>query len=143
MSDKPFRLALRAVIVDDQGRCLLLRRSGVNKHFVGKWEWPGGKADEGETFDAALCREVREETGLEVRPTGVAGAYGLEVETARVAVLCMEARLAGGALALSEEHDQHAWVSFDDFAQWDLTPGLKNLAMAYAAGKVDGDPNHV
>jgi len=47
---KPFRLAVKAVIFDDQQRCLLLRRSAINHHFVGCWEWPGGKVDEGEDF---------------------------------------------------------------------------------------------
>jgi 8-oxo-dGTP diphosphatase len=63
MSNKLYRLAVRAAILDGQGRSLLLRRSEVCKHFVGQWEWPGGKVDDGETVDVALRREVREETG--------------------------------------------------------------------------------
>jgi len=133
MSDKPYRLAVRAVIVDDQGRCLLIRRSRACKHFVGKWEWPGGKVDEGETFDAALRREVREETGLDVQPVGVAGAIGFEMDAARMAVLCMEVKLIGGNLALSEEHDKHVWVSLVELPKWDLTDGLGELARTLAA----------
>jgi 8-oxo-dGTP diphosphatase len=143
MNDKPFRLAVRAVILDDRGRCLLLRRSGANKHFVGQWEWPGGKVDDGETFDVAVCREVREETGLETQPTGVAGAYGLELEQVRVAVLCLEARLTGGKLTLSEEHDQHAWAPLAELTQWNLTDGLKELAASYAAARRIGGANNV
>lgn len=39
------------------------------------WELPGGGVDEGETLDAALCREIYEETGIEVRLQGVTGVY--------------------------------------------------------------------
>jgi 8-oxo-dGTP diphosphatase len=143
MSTKPFGLAVRAVIADNRGRCLLLRRSSFNKHFVGQWEWPGGKVDSGETFDAAVCREVREETGLKVRPTGVAGAYGFEMEKARVAVLCLEVKRTGGRLKLSEEHDRHKWVAWADLPQCDIVDSMKETAEAYAAKKRTGEKKHV
>ena len=142
MSEKPFRLAVRAVIRDEQGRCLLLRRSNVCRHFVGKWEWPGGKVDDGEAFDVALRREAREETGLEIAPVGVVGAISLEMADVRLAVLCMEAELVGGTLHLSEEHDRHSWVPAAEMPQWDLTSGLKELAEAYVAGKRRGGKSH-
>jgi ADP-ribose pyrophosphatase YjhB (NUDIX family) len=50
---QPFRLAVKAVVIDDANRCLLLRRSAANKNFVGCWEWPGGKVDPGEDFASA------------------------------------------------------------------------------------------
>jgi 8-oxo-dGTP diphosphatase len=139
MPEKPFKLAVRAVILDEQGRCLLVRRSNVCKHFVGQWEWPGGKVDEGETFDAALLREVREETGLEVELLGVVGAIGIEMDAVRLAVLCIEAKLLGGTLSLGEEHkehDDHAWVPMADVPKWDLTDDrLKELAKSYVESK--------
>ena len=64
MTPKPFSLAVKAVPLDSQNRCLLIRRSSYNHNFVGKWEWPGGKVDAGESFAVAVCREVREETSL-------------------------------------------------------------------------------
>jgi 8-oxo-dGTP diphosphatase len=39
------------------------------------WELPEGGVDEGETLDVALCREILEETGIEVLLQGVAGVY--------------------------------------------------------------------
>lgn len=122
MSEKPFRLAVRAIIRDEQGRCLLVRRSSACKHYVGTWEWPGGKADPGETPGEAVLREVREETGLEIELTGVAGAFGIEMAQLRIAVLCFEARCRGGALQLSEEHDESAWAPRDELLQWNLPP---------------------
>lgn len=131
MSDKPFRLAVRAVIHDDRNQCLLLRRSNVCKALVGTWEWPGGKADPGETFDVAVKREVREETGLEIELTGVAGAFHIEMAQQHLAVLCMEAVPIGGLLRLSEEHDQSAWVPVAELLEWKLTDGFREFAETY------------
>ncbi|MFJ7730024.1 NUDIX hydrolase [Neobacillus sp. NPDC097160] len=39
------------------------------------WELPGGGVDDGETLDVALCREIMEETGIQVKLEGVTGVY--------------------------------------------------------------------
>jgi 8-oxo-dGTP diphosphatase len=109
----------------------LLRRSSACKAFVGTWEWPGGKADPGETFDVAVRREVVEETGLQIELTGVAGAFPIEMSEQRLVVLCMEAVPSGGLLRLSEEHDQSAWAPLADLLQWKLTDGFREFAQAY------------
>lgn len=53
-----------AVIRGGDGRILLAQRP-ANKHQGGKWEFPGGKVEAGETPPAALCRELHEELGIE------------------------------------------------------------------------------
>jgi len=136
MNAKPFNLAVRAVILDDQGRCLMLRRSAHNKNFVGMWEWPGGKVDPGETFDVAVRREVAEEAGLQIEPTGVAGAFHIEMATMRLAILCLEATLCGGELRLSNEHDDAFWVPLAEVGKWKQPPGLGEFAESYAMKKM-------
>jgi mutator protein MutT len=55
----------RAIVVQD-GAVLLIERHRAGKHY---FVFPGGKLESGETDEAALVREVQEETGLMVRPT--------------------------------------------------------------------------
>ncbi|MCG0239298.1 MAG: NUDIX hydrolase [Firmicutes bacterium] len=64
------RLAVGAVLLDPQGRVLLVynRRSGGGGH----WSLPKGSCQTGETLVETLCREVREETGLRVEPIELA-----------------------------------------------------------------------
>lgn len=54
------------VLYDESGRVLVQRRP-VQAHVGGTWEFPGGKTDPGETREAALARELREELGISVR----------------------------------------------------------------------------
>lgn len=124
---KPIRLALRAVVLDSSHRCLVLRRSAANRLFVSCWEWPGGKPDPGEEFDAALRREVREETGLEVVFTGLAGASEFELPSARIVLLCLLACQTGGELRLSHEHDAFDWVRLEDLGNRTILEAMKPI----------------
>lgn len=53
------------ILTDAQGRVLLMQRL-PGKHLAGKWEFPGGKLEPGETVAQALVRELREELGIDV-----------------------------------------------------------------------------
>lgn len=134
--DKPYKLAVKAVVLEDQDRCLLIRRSGVCRNFVGKWEWPGGKVDPGEDFANAVLREAEEETGLRIEIMGLAGATQFEMPMVNVVLLCMEARIGGGEIKLSEEHDDFAWAPLGDLQNWPLTDQVKAFMLDYATRKV-------
>jgi 8-oxo-dGTP diphosphatase len=67
----PVVACVGAVVHDGAGRLLLIRR-GHEPHR-GSWSLPGGRIEAGESPEQAVVREVREETGLEVRPGPVVG----------------------------------------------------------------------
>ena len=54
------------VLIQSNGAFLLTSRP-VGKPYAGYWECPGGKVEQGESTYDALCRELREEIGIEVR----------------------------------------------------------------------------
>jgi len=66
LANKPtYTPVVAALIVDDRGRLLLQLRPPGKRH-AGLWEFPGGKVEASESPRFALCREVREELGLEL-----------------------------------------------------------------------------
>ena len=63
---KPIVLVAAVALIDVDGRVLLAQRP-AGKTMAGLWEFPGGKLHQGETPEAALVRELREELGIETR----------------------------------------------------------------------------
>ena len=63
--EKPLLLVVACALVDLDGRVLLARRP-EGKKMAGLWEFPGGKLNPGETPEAALIRELKEELGIDV-----------------------------------------------------------------------------
>jgi 8-oxo-dGTP diphosphatase len=62
---RPLLLVAAAALVDRDNRVLITKRP-AGKQMAGLWEFPGGKVGEGETPEAALRRELREELGIDV-----------------------------------------------------------------------------
>ena len=111
-----------AVVVDSQDRILLHRRSDS-----GNWALPGGAMDIGETFAESAIREVREETGFDVRIERIVGIYSDpshvfaydDGEVRQEFSICLACTIAGGTLAVSKESTA---VEFFDFKD---VPGLQ------------------
>ncbi|WP_281891990.1 NUDIX hydrolase [Phytohabitans aurantiacus] len=75
MATEPLRCA-GALIVDDDGRIFIQRRSPDRRLFPDTWDIVGGHVESGETLEEALYREVQEETGWRVSVViGLIGEY--------------------------------------------------------------------
>ncbi|WCT72261.1 8-oxo-dGTP diphosphatase MutT [Sphingomonas naphthae] len=104
-------------LVDRDGRVLLQQRP-EGKAMAGLWEFPGGKIDPGETPEAALVRELREELGIDVAeaclaPATFASATLGEKHLLLLLYVCRKwtgqpAPLEGGALRWVRVVEMHA-----------------------------------
>ncbi|AIY78346.1 NUDIX hydrolase [Bacillus anthracis] len=64
-------VAVAGYLINEENEVLL-----VKVHWrADTWELPGGQVEEGEALDQAVCREIKEETGLTVKPIGITGVY--------------------------------------------------------------------
>ena len=92
------RLAADILISYPDGDIVLIKR-GVEP-FRGFWALPGGGVEVGETVEEAARREAKEETGLDIRLTGLAGVYsdpGRDPRGHCVSIV-YRAEVTGGAL---------------------------------------------
>src|SRR5215213_8462695 len=94
-----------AAILRD-GRVLAARRTSPS-HAAGRWEFPGGKVEPGESPDAALVREISEELGCEIEVTRWLGTVAPIGTTHSLSVAL--ARIAAGDPEPTE-HDALVWL---------------------------------
>jgi len=132
MNQPLYSLSVKAIVRGPDGRCLLLRRSGASHTHAEFREFPGGKLDPGERPDEALLREIREETGLQVLISRVAGAAESALPDCKVAYLFFEAAALDTEVSLSSEHDAYEWVSPGELHQYLLCPQFQAFAREYA-----------
>lgn len=88
---------------------MLTARRTAPPEAAGRWEFPGGKVEPGESPEAALVREIREELGCAVEVTGWLPG---EVPIGERHVLTVAlAVLAQGAAPDPREHDELRWLT--------------------------------
>ena len=96
-------VSVAAMVTNDRGEVLL-----VNSPWRG-WEYPGGLIEPGESFQEALHREVREESGVEIEITGFVGICK-NIER-NIVNIDFTAKYIGGELRTSEESTEVVWVT--------------------------------
>jgi ADP-ribose pyrophosphatase YjhB (NUDIX family) len=127
--DRPF-LAVSAGIVRD-GHILLIERR--RPPAAGFFTFPGGMVETGETLPEAVIREVREETGYDVEPVGLAGYREaiLRDDTGRTArhavILPFAVRLIGGTFRTNEEIGRTLWTHPEGLGDLPVTEGLADV----------------
>ena len=123
-----------AAVVRD-GRVLVAQRDGGP--FDGRWEFPGGKVEAGESDLSALMRQCREELGVAIDPQAFVGEVLLDgvvaggppgASTLRV----WSARLTGGEL-VAREHRELRWVGVGELEDLDWIPADRPLLPAVRA----------
>ena len=98
-------------IVERNGRLLIVRRAGGDATGAGTWEQPGGKIDFGEHPEAALRREVKEETGLDVTVGNVAYVTSFLTSPVRqVVIIAYRCEAHSDDVTLSYEHSDYRWA---------------------------------
>ena len=120
-----------AVILDGN-RVLLVRRG--QEPMKGEWSIPGGALELGETLEAAIRREVLEETGLEIETRAVVEVLDkVVVENGRVryhyVLIDFLSRVLGGSLKAGSDAEDARWVRHEELN----SHGIYRLAPATVA----------
>ncbi|GIO15195.1 NUDIX hydrolase [Cohnella xylanilytica] len=124
-----------AIVADEEGRVLIARRR-EGKAQAGRWEFPGGKIEPGETPEACIVRELKEEMDIDVRPGERFGEYEHDYGDVRIRLIAHLAAYEGGAIRLAD-HDRHEWARPADLLRYPLAPADVGFAKRLA-GAADG-----
>ena len=124
---KPLLLVAACALVDTDGRVLLARRP-EGKAMAGLWEFPGGKLKPGETPEAALIRELKEELGIDVAAACLAPlAFASHAyEGFHLLMPLFVCRRWKGTPA-GREKQALAWVRAAKLTEYDMPPADKPL----------------
>jgi ADP-ribose pyrophosphatase YjhB (NUDIX family) len=120
-------LAVSAAIFR-QDKILLVRRA--RSPAKGYYSLPGGRVEFGETLHAALHREIREETAMEIEIIGLAGWREVVPETSgrgHYLIMSFAARWAAGEPVLNDELDDARWLDPDALGDLKVTGGLPEV----------------
>lgn len=129
-------VANKAVIVNQQGKILLVRDTGKLDHtgHDGKWDFPGGRMEAGETPHEGLLRELSEEIGLSPQDVqidvpihvGLWGAGGDILNHPIVGIFYLVRLIGNHEIRLSEEHNEFRWIDpQQDPPDTDPLPGIE------------------
>ncbi len=139
MFSDDIRFVQKAIVHHPKGKrfFLALKRSEDSFTRPGDWDLPGGSVLFGELHEAAIRREITEESGVEVGDLSLVDLYtrleekdGLEIYSIYVSYKTTSRQTV---VTLSEEHTEFQWVSLEEFEDLCEAEYLKNIARkAYA-----------
>ncbi|AKB73820.1 GDP-mannose mannosyl hydrolase [Methanosarcina lacustris Z-7289] len=119
--EKTYIISVYAILRNEKGEFLLLRRSENSHTNPGKWDLPGGKVNPDETLKEAVVREVWEETGISIFPGEIAGEVNFELPEKRVIAIVFNGGYVITEVKLSYEHIEYVWTSLESIL------GMKTL----------------
>ncbi|NHM31952.1 NUDIX hydrolase [Neobacillus terrae] len=98
---------------------LIIRESKPSA--LNKWNFPSGRIEYGEDILYSACREVKEETGFEVKLNGTTGVYNFMSNTNHQVILFhFTGEITGGSLHLAEDEiSDSRWIKLNDLVKFD------------------------
>ncbi|MEY3561523.1 MAG: hypothetical protein RL068_675 [Actinomycetota bacterium] len=123
-------LVVAAIIQDEVGNYLCAKR-GDWKASPNKWEFPGGKPELGESLEAAIVREIKEELGVEIN---VKRQFDRST-TQDIELVCFVCDLVGQKPTQSTDHSELRWVEERELSKLDWAepdrPALKRILIPF------------
>ena len=124
-----------AAVIERDGRILIARRRR-EELLGGKWEFPGGKLESGETMEQCLKRELREELGIETEVGEFLCSSRFVYRHMAVELLVYRASYVSGEIVLLK-HDRVEWVLPEALKEYDFSeadrPVVRRLTEDFAS----------
>lgn len=106
--------------MSSHGRVLIAQRK-ADHHLAGKWEFPGGKIESGETPEACLRRELKEEFDIDTRVGNFLGVSLYSYDHLTIELMAFRVVWENGILRV-REHARVEWVTAGQLARFEFAP---------------------
>ena len=105
------KVVAKALVRNSEGLYLVLYRGNTHPLFPGHTDFPGGEVEPEEIPEAAVAREIQEETGLSVNPNKLKKLFTKQYR--QTTHMLFEAKLTepDAKVALSWEHKSYRWIT--------------------------------
>ena len=113
-----------AAIIIDHDKVFATQRGYGD--FKDKWEFPGGKIEEGETPEEALVREIKEELEILISVDQYLCTVKFDYPMFHLTMDCFICSIAKGSLVL-KEHEAARWLKKDELWEVDWLPADENV----------------
>ncbi len=120
-----------AGIIEDKASAKIFATERGYGEFLGKWEFPGGKIEPGETREAALIRELREELAVDVKIEKFVGTVEYDYPKFHLTMHTFLCEVANGEPTL-REHMAARWLSLKELTDIDWLPADREIATSLA-----------
>jgi 8-oxo-dGTP diphosphatase len=119
-------IRVAAAVIEENGRILIAKRK-EGEFQGGKWEFPGGKIEDGETPEECLKRELREELGIDTRIGEFIGAsrHAFTCQTSIELLAYRAFHLSGTPQPL--DHEEIRWVPLAELNNYEFPPADKPI----------------
>ena len=114
-----------AAVIKKNNYFLIVKRNR-KKHLGLKWEFPGGKVQENETFEEALIREIKEELNIKISLQDKIAEEKYKDEKIDIVLHYFLCTQEDGNIELNE-HEDLAWVEKKDFDKYNFAEGDGNI----------------
>lgn len=115
------------------GGKLLIAQRKHGKSLEYKWEFPGGKLEQGETLEECLKREMMEEMQLEIVVGEHFADSSYDYDFGTIVLHSFWATCKSRDIPVVLEHEQYKWVNPKDLPQYDFAPADKPIIEAILA----------
>ncbi|MDA0577932.1 MAG: (deoxy)nucleoside triphosphate pyrophosphohydrolase [Verrucomicrobia bacterium] len=119
LSPQSQNVILVVAAVMRRGHRYFIARRAPGERYAGEWEFPGGKVDPGETPEAALQRELREELAMQAEVGAYLGAVDL-ADTQRTLCIQFYAVTPPEGPVTLHAHDAFAWATLEELQAYPL-----------------------
>ncbi len=120
-----------AAVIERDGRVLIAKRRQGDR-LAGKWEFPGGKIDPGETAEKALKRELHEELDIETEVLEYICSSRFDYEHLSVELLAYRVKHISGEIT-PLVHDEVRWVLPDDLYSYEFPEANEEIVRRLSA----------